>query len=631
MKKIKNYLFKIMSLSSFIVPLSIISSKCENKNPKIETPNEITHNESQKPVPNQTKDNELGNQNKQNEKEKLKNEDLKNQLNELAEKVNIKPKEGINSIEQALKIDNYTYDSFSDSKITLLITKINKKDSNNVILTFKLINTKENISSSEMQRQINFNFSSKNNILSNNEIELNGLKIIGFKNIVSSLKLNKNMTVTEAINKLKEHENKKDFKIYNLKFDEYDETKGTISISFSYEIENNKFDNNKTSISGFKKVEIFNKDLISISLNKEKLIKEKKNIKDLNNQNLNEYLIITTINSSGEEINISKLIENQSFNYKYEYKPKFSNEQKKENVNLTIIISYKKKDLNKAEEEVIQKIELLRKSIKNNNIKEKEILDYIIDNSITTIAHNLSNKFPSAFLKPFNDSKKIAYFFIKNDNENYFGTGEKIIQFSDESLKVDDFEGKLKFSFNLKYQNEGKTFISKSKEIEINNLKKITSDYLSNFQLIFNSTSEKFKTITNKMKDDYLKNQNLDSKKYIALLTNTTNNEHIFLRNNKDIQNNELEIRELPNLKLNALGKPIKEVIKDGVIINFSGNEDDNFEINYLFANFKNVEIDRIEENRVYFKLNYDLVISINSDNNSEIVIPQSTSWFFNI
>ncbi|WP_330463589.1 hypothetical protein [Metamycoplasma gateae] len=603
MKKSKKILLTMSVITVAVIPTAILSSKCDNSTAE--------------------------------KKEELEKETKLREINNLANSLEINFDNSKTSIEEALKIENYKFNLSADKQFALV--SLSKVNDNKIKLIFKIKDVNDSsIVSQNITREFNFDFQ-KDNEFNEQGSTVNGLEIDNYSSIINLFNLNKEQYIEEAKKLLVETKQNDNVEISNLSVDAYDESEGTLSVTFDYKNKNNNKETKgqTATISNFKKIEVFKENLISISANKEKLIEDKKKIETLENTDLSNYLNITVLSSNGEKNNILDLIKNKSEKYKLSREISFSNSTTKENVNFEITVNYLKKITNQEVETITKKIDVLRKTIAEKNVSNQDILNYIIDNKINKKDNNdLSKKFPSSYLYNFRNTKKIAHNFLNNSEENYFGSNNKIIQFSNETLTVDDIAGTVNISFNLEIEEGGSKTLSKSRTFTFNGFKQFDNKYGENFQILLNSTSETGKKFIQKVKEEYKKNNSnelelgLDWLKTNSIITDS----NVLLRLVEDSSTKQPKLENKTNtlFTLNAGGRNIQEtIVHETKIQIFDGKEE--FELNNLVAKFKNLKISEINNNRVWFEVYYDLEISLNSSSNQEIIIPQKFTWFFDI
>ncbi|WP_369991658.1 hypothetical protein AB8O52_01135 [Mycoplasmopsis arginini] len=625
MKKNKKLLVVLSGLASTLIPVSILSARCSN-NPNSGSENGGENSGGNSGENGNSNQDDNGNSNEQTEEERIK--EKTREINEAAQKLVIKFHKTKNTIEEALKIENYHFNL--NAKYKLEKISLTKIDEDSVSLVFRLKDEENNIFSENVVKSFDFKFYSNSQWTEKHSV-VNGITTDKYGNLVHLYELDSQMDVRKAIEKLMSEKQKDNISVSNLTIESYDESTGTISIKFDYKIGEQTFTNKHSSLSGFKKVEITNKDLLTISLNKNKLIEEKKDIDQLNNANLMDYLTINFLNSNGESVDLIKLTKENPGLYSFEYGVRFSDEQTKENVNFVLNINYKKKELNQKEQQVTAKVDVIRKQIKDREITKKEILDYIIDNKLTKKEVDNSTKFASALLYLFRNTRKIVDNYVDNFEENYFSASEKI-ELANQNLTIDDYAGTAEISFNLKYNDNGREINSKGKTININGFKKLTNTYLDNFVLTFDSLSNPTKTFIKKIKEEYLKKPSQDFQLNSNWIQSnwSLENSFVFLRmvQNQNDNFERLEYRNNSILKLNANGKGIEECIVNDTRIDMFNNGD-YFEISNLNAIFESITIESVNGNRVNFVLNTKLEIAINSRQNQTITIPKTVSWFF--
>lgn len=461
-----------------------------------------------------------------------------------------------------------------------------------------------------------------------------GLSFDKYSELANFYNLTDKLTVAKAISKITNKE-ENGIKISNIKINAFDESKGTLLISIDLEENGSKLPNKEINISGFEKIELFNQEFITVSLNKEKLISENKKINDINENELENYLTINGLDKSNKSLNISKLIKEYPENYFFTENGKIQfSSKKRENVNFELNIRYRKKELEKnTHETIIKKVQVIRKKINDNNITTAEILNYIINKHVKIRDNKIDfNKFPSSFLHNFRTTKKIVDLFIDNEKEDYFNNinGTRI-EFANQSLEINDLEGSIKIKFSLKIEENGKEIYSVPKEFSIAGFKKITKEYLAKyFQLFFDITTEKGKKFIKDIKNEYEKRKMLDLK-FIMRKLNLNNNQRTFLKLvNNWIQDSELKVHPHSIIKLEANSKNINDAIINGTQINFFNRKDDeSFEIEDLSIQFKSMSFDKVRKNQIW--LEYDLEITLNPESNHQqtIVIPQEVSFIF--
>ncbi|ENY53800.1 Hypothetical protein, predicted lipoprotein [Metamycoplasma alkalescens 14918] len=571
----KNILFLISSMA-IISPFTILSAKCENRNDEAKNTNENENNSSNRDDTSQDSNND-------------KNEIIPNP-------------------------------SPNPSPIPVPDHSNNDKDNQNS-------NPNPN---PQPQPQLK-----PNNQWSEESKEVEGLSFDKYSELANFYRLTNELTVEEAISKIINKE-ENGIKISNIKIIAFDESKGTLSISIGIEEKDFKVSNKEINISGFKKIEIFDENSISIFIDNEKLFEQNKKIVDIENKDLESYIKIIGISSLGNKINIIGQIKKHPKNYfvDHENKIKFSN-SKKEGINFELNINYDRK-VNNNVEKISKKIKVINKKIQNKDWDNKKILDHLIDNYITIKNDIDFNRYPSFFLNSLRNTKKVADNFLNNEKEDYFNKNDGLrIEFANEDLNIDDQLGELDITFSLKIKEDnGVETYSKTKKIKIQGFKKLTIDYLNNyFNLRIDTVSESGKKFAANIKKYYLKNKTLDFNYVIRHLNKSESNKKTLLSlidTFDNLNTTELKIFKNSIIKLDANSKDIEEVIRNGTQINFLNSEDsDNFEIENLAVNFKSLKIDDNRNNMVW--LNYDLEISLNprSEHQKNIIIPKSTFFIF--
>ncbi|MCV3733665.1 hypothetical protein OF363_01280 [Mycoplasma enhydrae] len=535
-------------------------------------------------------------------------------------------------IDDALSISNYKYTLEHPYKLKATITK---KSSTIIVLKYKIIKPgTPKIESEEIEKE--FLFEIKNlGEWKDTPAEVNGLNFDKYSALGSFYNINNKMTVSEALEILKNNKTSGNIKVYNVVFEQYDESNGNLKLKFDLEIEGNKINTGLVSISGFKKIEALDITLINVEIDRDKLIKEKKQISDIENNNLSEYLKLITKDETNQNVNILDLTKKYPNNYVVIKAITFTN-NKKEKVNFEIETRYKKKtSAAQAEEVVVKKIDGIAKEILKSKIEVQEILNYIIDNEIEEKdIENKQDKYASSYLYRNRILDQIASDFVVNKKQDYWDNGSRAIEFVTQEnwFKIDDNLGKIELTFNLKVTIDGKTHLSKYRTFEFLGFKKLDEKIVDEFQLTFNQNANNAKNFFEKIKAEYKKNpgQGFTLDKNWVGTNLMFGYEKQFLRTVGVHPHNKLEYQKSSILTLNLGGETVENAIQNNTQLKGPGARSE-FEIVNLYAYFKNITIESIESNRVYFKLNYDLRININSHTKPFVEKEQSVSWYFNL
>ncbi|AZZ65515.1 hypothetical protein DMC14_001795 [Metamycoplasma phocicerebrale] len=582
----------LISSSTLLIPfLATISAKCENKEKK-----------------------------RKHEEEKL---------NEVADNLNITIDKNKYSIEEALNIKNYKFNL--DSKYSFELIEIKKESENSIVLKFKIKEKNGSLISKEQKRTFNFTKNKGTNWKEESK-QVNGLIFDKYSELNEIYDLNSNMFIDQAIEILKENKSKNNVEVSNIVFKAYDPTEGNLKIEFNLKIDNKKIDTKLCSISGFKKIEMFESKDINVYFNKEKAIKEKKQVSDLNESNLIDYLKIIVMNSNNQNLNLLDLLKNNK-NFSLSQNLKFTN-HKKNSVDFEIEIQYRSKKIFEEEKTNSKKITIINKEIIDKEISVKNVLDYIIENELEEKnVENKNKKFASTYLKYFrNTNGKIINQFLSNKQEDYYNNHNEIIKLSNETIKIDDYLGQIEISFNLSVKKNGTIYNSKYKNYKIEGFKSLDENVINEFSLRFDTENTNAKKFYEKIKNEYQKNPSPDfslNKKWIEMNWGLGET-FTFLRFIGSGSNSKIEIRTNTTLKLDLGSRPIEESIKENVqLLLLDGSEA--FEIINLSCVFESITFESQQDNKIWFSLNYKLIVNINSNKKQEIELNKKVSHFFYI
>ncbi|ENY69236.1 Hypothetical protein, predicted lipoprotein [Metamycoplasma auris 15026] len=469
------------------------------------------------------------------------------------------------------------------------------------------------------------------------KFELNGISVDKFGGLISLYNLKSNLSVTDAISLLKE--SKKDTKekveISNIKIEAYDEKVGELEVSLSIKIDNNIFNNKSVKLSGFKKIEIFTRENIILTFNKEKLFETNKKIEELKDNELLDYITIEGISStSHQKLNLVSLTKTSPKNYFFakEGQPRLSSDKK--SIIFTFVSKYAAKEKGTEEKDIEERLEVFNKPISGNTIiSEKEALDFIIEKHIVVKKDILKNMFPSSFLHFYRKSHKIVDNFVQIDNtkNDYFKNKDgEHIEFDNQRITVNDLAGSLEISFNLKMKNNGKEYHSKTRIFSFTGFKKLDSKYLENFDINLNTTDTQGKNFIKRIQNEYNKSQSISLQEVVKYLNiNNMPNKNLLRMINEDNENAQLQSQTHSIIKLYGNTSPIEDVIKNETQLDLFKGKNEFFEISNLDVEFKNIEIKPNGGTKVFIQLYYNLNFILSS-HNQNISIPKVTTISFN-
>ncbi|SGA02810.1 Uncharacterised protein [Chlamydia abortus] len=153
MKKNKKLLVVLSGLASTLIPVSILSARCSNdSNSGSENGGEKSGGNSGENGNSNQGDN--GNSNEQTEKERIR--EKTREINETAQKLVIEFDKTKNTIEEALKIENYHFNL--NAKYKLEKISLTKIDEDSVSLVFRLKDEENNIFSENVVKFFDFEF-----------------------------------------------------------------------------------------------------------------------------------------------------------------------------------------------------------------------------------------------------------------------------------------------------------------------------------------------------------------------------------------------------------------------------------------------------------------------------------------
>lgn len=469
---------------------------------------------------------------------------------------------------------------------------------------------------------------------------VNGISFNGYGKIASILNLDANKTTRENLQLIKNTSKDKDV-IEEVKVLAYDEFLGTITISAKIKHDGQDLGIREIEMTNFKTFTLPKEhdNTATIKINILKLIKEKKVLKDIPNNNLQEYIdSIDIVNQKGNVVSLLDLLKNtQYYSIKNGYSLVGNN---KNELSFTVNFAYKKLEKGQGVETVVNKeFDYIKKPISNPTYDNVDVLDYII--STAKIKSDLGEKhktFASSKLTFFRQVKKNAHFFVDLENEDYFGD-PNIIEFTHEEFKTNDIDGTIELSFGIGVNivNENKDYNSrKFRTFKIDGYKKIDSEYIKNIMNIFiNPNEQKGQKLLEILKKEYNNDVNnlgkvLD-KNWIKQKLGFDN--HIFVRTIDDTQTHapKLEFRKNLYLDLSMLGDTQFEnyIIDKHLIPEASINT--NFEIDYLQVELESFKFNDCNNKKVSFELRYKILVHANDLNHIDITCNTVISSHFMI
>ncbi|AXE60667.1 hypothetical protein DA803_00990 [[Mycoplasma] phocae] len=542
MKKSKKILYIltpiVIALSSTVVVSCIIpnnSSKDLQPKPKSEKSNNDINNKNQdiiskSPMPNNNEiknpdnlDDNTSNKdqiikpnlpevdNAEKNKENNMGDDTKNSFPMLDDKINKNDEEKdktppLNNEQQDDK-KNINIDDKKSDLIPNPDNNISKKD-------VEEINKKPNIENDEKnnekkQDELNTipispdqeeNDTDKNKVL--DPIVLDNEKI---NELITILNLNMNIPVSLNLDKFIKEKNEK-IVINSLDILAFSDLTGDITISVEGMYDKHPFSLQKHKISGFKSVQEISKNNIKATINKNNLIGDKKTINDINllkNEELINYIDIESNDVLINEFYKKGLLQIKSFNFDLSTKL----------VNFDFVYKYKVKRMNKDEKISSLPLSAFRILIQNIEIKDDDILNYILENEKINSSKINFSQYASIYEGRWQQDKKLLNYLFNSLNyeefkNKYFNrNGELFIDIN--SVTSNDIDGILYLSYTVTYQNESDVAIrSKNVVLKIEGFPKILNDnrfknYGKDFLIIGNISNPRYKKLLTNLYNEY--------------------------------------------------------------------------------------------------------------------------------
>ncbi|UUD35250.1 hypothetical protein NPA07_05620 [Mycoplasmopsis caviae] len=462
---------------------------------------------------------------------------------------------------------------------------------------------------------------------------VNGIKFNRFGNLANIFELNSSKTVRETLGLLKDTTKDKDT-ISNIKVLSYDEYEGKITISAKITSNGIEIGTNEIEMSGFKSFDLPNgQNSSSLKLKLGKLIKEKKKVEQIKDQEIESYIEkFEVLGKKNGVMDIKKLT--NEFENHFTSKTFTLTGTKKDELNFKGEFEYKKLDKGSTEVQTIKtKIEFNKVKIDNPSYSDQDVLDYIISTAkIKKDTNDINDAFASSYLEKSNSLNNIALTFIEHENENYFG--ENRIQTENEKIETNDNDGTMTITYQLAIEdnNNQKTVSNEVKQITVLGFQKIDKEYLSK-KLLLSVAIEG--NGGNKLKE-FIKSE-YNAKKYSLdaewIKSKIGNNQHTFVRKESQGNNESLKFHKNAYFNLLGNGKDINTLLKN-TSINFEGEHKPKkqFEIEALVVNFKKIEInEQPVGNKVSFKIIYEVTVSSSTRNKIDISYEAISNGFFNV
>ncbi|AXE60668.1 hypothetical protein DA803_00995 [[Mycoplasma] phocae] len=465
--------------------------------------------------------------------------------------------------------------------------------------------------------------------------------------VVDVLEINKKIPVSLNIKNIT-NKSKDMIKITKIEILSFSDSRGILILSILGTYKNKKFLLNNYEISGFNNYSFMqNSRAITVSINKERLIKTKKEIADLFAIKGEELLTYININVNGILLNHlfdEKLIEVENINLG-------------QNKSLTFSLYYinKSKTLNedvKIENKI--KIDGIRIPITDDKITEIDVLNYILDKKIQVkVKDNEDNKIFASFYE--NRSKIVnnaivAKFFDLDETKglDYFKnkTGQLFIQI--EKVKANDINGILFVSYHIILEVNDQMKRSKTKNIEIKNFPKAESDKDLNSQFILienrfidgkNSFQERIKKLYDKVKNENdLTNLEITDKTNLLTFLGFSNEWNILRKTDNSSQNKYIVNDARSYWEFQFKGTKLSDLLdtNTGILIDPETRKEkiSFYSIQIKPIKISNFEINKIEES-LTAKFTYEIKFyvyyanNVDSNNTKEIsLIKENTiSW----
>ncbi|WP_406615617.1 hypothetical protein ACJA25_00340 [Mycoplasmopsis hyopharyngis] len=535
------------------------------------------------------------------------------------------------TIEEALKLENYKYELQSE-KLTFELVSLTKKSDLEVEMQFKLQWKEKNLTS----KVITKTFKDFKTLPIAEWTEAAGIsngvsfskfaKLGNFINVKSSQSLEENLKqITNISNS--------EVTLTETKIVSYDELEGKIVFETNIKTSTKDFGKQEIELSNIKSSNIFNDEfIVAPEIDKEKLIKAKKQFKEIPSEQAKEYLKLYAYDKENNKIDLFELVKNnQSYSFSRELAITGTEH---DTASFALALKYKKMGRNAAQPtEATKTFDKVAIKISNTTYTYVEVLDYIMNNNVVKKENvEIKDTYASSYLHAFRTTGRIIHNFYENKEENYYNDGNSKIQFSNETQTTNDIEGNINISFSLMIEKEGRKYYSKPKEVKIEGFKKISSDTFESFQLQFLTNKTSVDNFIKRVKQEYLKDNNkiLDKN---WLKTSMQYPEFSIVRTiDEGNVTQKLEVQNHSIFALSAGGRLFSECIDPTVLSQVQiYNNDPKFELNSVFFELEELKFTNFdsESKRVSFELKYKMNISTSSNNTIEL--EKKVSYFFNI
>ncbi|MBN0970762.1 hypothetical protein [Mycoplasma phocoeninasale] len=469
--------------------------------------------------------------------------------------------------------------------------------------------------------------------------------------VIEVFDIDKKMPVSLNLDKLIKKIGK-DIEIKDVKILSFSDYAGTITLSISGIYNNRRFSFVNYQIKGFGNYQsIENSNILSAAINKESFIRELKEFKDLHSFNRSAELL-KFINVTANKVSIGdllrkNLIEVESINLNKDNQLTFS---------LYYIQKYKNENEEEIKIEKKIKISGTRIPVRNEQITNHDILNYIIDNIVEIKSNNKTenekdkNKTFASFYE--NKTKLVKNFilnrffkFDENNGSQYFKNKKGKLFIEIENVRANDVDGILYVSYRVTHDGDGSMESSKTRNIEIKNFPKIKeyNSLKSEFLLIRNVFNDENYTLLSKLYDKFKDENNLTDMEITDELSLQTflgfKNDWTVIRNIDNSNTAKYQINATRSYwEFQFKGHKLSDIINDneGILIDpESKNEVISFNnIQVKPIKIYDIEIDRTE-NRLAAKLKYEITFSVHYANNTlsnntyniSVIKENSISW----
>lgn len=523
------------------------------------------------------------------------------------------------TIDEALKLENYKYTL--NQALTFELVKLAKKSELEVEMQFKLQWKEKQLTSKVITKTFK-DFKTLPIAEWTSEAGIsNGVSFSKFAKLGNFINVKSSQSLDENLKLIRDFSNT-EVTLTETKIVSYDELEGKIVFETNIKTSSKDFGKQEIELSNIKTPNIFNDNfIVAPEIDKEKLIKAKKQFKEIDSKEAKDYLKLYAYDKNNNKIDLFELLKtNQSYSFSRE----LAITGNEHNIaSFALALKYKKLEKNGHQvQELSKTFDKVNIKIANSIYTYVDVLNYIIDTAVVQKNDlNIKDTYASSYLHTFRNTKKIIHNFYENKEENYYNENESKIQFSNETQTTNDIEGSIIITFSLSLERNGQTYHSKPKEVKIEGFKKVDATTFSTFQLLFEYAKPSTKKFAEKVKKEYEKDNNfiLDKSWIEKNLQNAT--EFVILRTvDEGKETQRLDIRNHSTLTLNAGGRPIKDCIKPNYQSQIEIYDNDpKFEIEAVIFDLQKVKVSSVQDSKVFFEIKYKLIITTVSNQNIEL------------